>query len=135
MATNTLVEEPEIEQERPRSQLKTKLIAKSFSELFTGNFLTRENTLRFLPFFLFLSLMAIIYIANGYYAEAKIRKLNTLADQLKELRSEFIITKSDLMFISKQSEVAAAAASTGIKESVEPPSKIIIRKKQKELQQ
>jgi len=102
-------------------------VVKSFQSVVSGSFLSREETIRFLPFLLFLSLLAIMYIANGYYAEAKIRKQNKLTDELKELRSEYIITKSDLMFISKQSEVAKAALVLGLKESVVPPKKIIVQ--------
>jgi hypothetical protein len=77
-----------------------------------------------LPFILFLALTAIFYIANGYYADDKIREVNKLSNQLKELRSEYISTKSELMFASKQSEVAKSAEELGLKEPVVPPVKI-----------
>lgn len=110
-----------------KTPLKENKIARSFMSVFSGSFLTRQRTMNFLPFILFLSLMAIGYIANGYYAEEKIRQLNQLNNQLKELHSEYIISKSDLMFISKQSEVAKSTELIGIKESVVPPKKIIIK--------
>lgn len=72
--------------------------------------------------------LAVCYISNGNYAEKKARALNNINDELKELRSEYIITKSDLMFISKQSEVAKATLAMGIKESVVPPKKIVLKK-------
>jgi hypothetical protein len=112
--------------------MKPNKVVRSFQNVVSGNFLSREETMRFLPFLLFLSLIAVFYIANGYYAESKMRKQNKLTDELKELRSEYIITKSDLMFISKQSEVARAAAPLGIKESVVPPKKIVIQTKNPE---
>lgn len=105
-------------------------IARTFIAIISGNFLTREKTVKLLPFFLFLSFMAMGYIANGYYAEEKIRKLNSITNELKELRSEYITIKSDLMFVSKQSEVAKAAEFMGIKESVVPPRKIVVKKSQ-----
>lgn len=101
-------------------------IARSFIHVMSGSFLTREKSLKLLPFFFYLSFVAMCYIANGYYAEAKARQMNSLSNELKELRSEFITTKSDLMFISKQSEVAKSVAEMQIKESVEPPKKILI---------
>ncbi|MCC6690362.1 MAG: hypothetical protein IT235_02405 [Bacteroidia bacterium] len=104
-----------------------KKVIRSFQSVVSGNFLSREETTRLLPFMLFLSLLALIYIANGYYAEAKIRKQNKLTGELKELHSEYIITKSDLMFMSKQSEVAKSTAQFGIKESVVPPKKIVVQ--------
>jgi len=92
----------------------------------SGAFLSKEKTIRSLPFIFFLTFIALCYIANGYYAEDQIRKLNNLTNGLKELRSEYIISKSDLMFISKQSEVARRVLPLGLKESVEPPMKIVV---------
>lgn len=102
--------------------------ARTFIGIISGSFLTKENTLKYLPFFLFVSILTMLYIANGYYAESMVRRMNKLSNELKELRSEYIYTKSDLMFLSKQSEVATAAISIGMTESVEPPKKIVYTK-------
>jgi hypothetical protein len=50
--------------------------------------------------------------------------VNKVSNQLKELRSEYISTKSELMFASKQSEVAKSALELGLSEPVVPPIKI-----------
>jgi hypothetical protein len=100
------------------------VLAKGLSSVFSGTFLTNEKNLKHLPFILYLGLMAILYIANGYYADDKIREENKTNNQLKELRSEYISVKSDLMFASKQSEVAKSAEALGLKEPVVPPVKI-----------
>jgi len=100
------------------------VLAKGLSSVFSGTFLTNEKNLKHLPFILYLGLMAIFYIANGYYADDKIREENKTTNQLKELRSEYISVKSDLMFASKQSEVAKSAEALGLKEPVVPPVKI-----------
>lgn len=105
---------------------------RNVSSVFSGTFLTREQSIKQLPFLLFLALLAICYISNGNFAEKKIRSLNKVNDELKELRSEYIINKSDLMFISKQSEVAKATLALGIKESVVPPRKIVVKKQTSE---
>jgi hypothetical protein len=107
--------------QKPR---KKGVLAKGLSSVFSGTFLTNEKSLQHLPFILFLAFIAILYIANGYYADDKIREVNKISNQLKELRSEYISTKSELMFASKQSEVARSAAELGLKEPVVPPIKI-----------
>lgn len=122
--TNSLKEKNTPEVKVPKG---TNKIVRSILNVISGSFLSKEVTLKFLPFIFYLTFIAICYIANGYYAESKVRQMNKLTNELKELRSEFIITKSDLMFISKQSEVAKAALSLGIKESKEPPRKIILK--------
>jgi hypothetical protein len=117
-------EEIESKVQKPQKARKKGVLAKGLSSVFSGTFLTNEKTLKHLPFILFLALIAIFYIANGYYADDKIREANKISNQLKELRSEYISTKSELMFASKQSEVAKSAEELGLKEPVVPPIKI-----------
>jgi hypothetical protein len=102
-------------------------------DFINGNFLTNASVVKQVPFVFFLVFVAIVYISNTYYAEKIMRKTNTVTNEIKELRSEYITSKSDLMFISKQSEVARAAAemNLGIKESIVAPKKIIIEKDEK----
>ncbi len=101
-------------------------------DVINGNFLTNDSAVKQIPFILFLVLIAIVYISNTYYAEKIMRKTNGVVNEIKELRSEYITSKSDLMFISKQSEVARAAEvmKIGIKESVVAPKKIVIEKEE-----
>lgn len=111
---------------RVTSTRRKGVLAKGLSSVFSGTFLTSEKTVKHLPYILFLALLAILYIANGYYADDKIRQVNKINNQLKELRSEYISTTSDLMFESKQSQVAKAVEEIGLKEPVVPPKKIVV---------
>lgn len=117
-------EEIESKVQKVQKPRKKGVLAKGLSSVFSGTFLSNEKTLKHLPFILFLALIAIFYIANGYYADDKIREVNKISNQLKELRSEYISTKSELMFASKQSEVAKSVEVLGLKEPVVPPIKI-----------
>ncbi len=130
-------EEPELQKEtqeanekvsesKPSSKpIKKGVLAKALAGVFSGTFLANEKNFKHVPFVLFLAVLAIAYIAYGYYADNTIREVNKITNQLKELRSEFIYTKSELMFASKQSEVAKAAEPIGLKEPIVPPFKII----------
>lgn len=109
---------------KPSKPRKKGVLAKGLSSVFSGTFLTNEKNLKHLPYVLFLAVVAILYIANGYYADDKIREFNKTTNELKELRSEYISTKSELMFASKQSEVAKSAEQLGLKEPIVPPVKI-----------
>ena len=73
------------------------------------------------PFFLFLSFLAVIYIYNGHYADKTIRNINTVSREIDELNYEFKTLKSEVMFRSKQSELAKAVAPFGLKELLQPP--------------
>ncbi len=94
-----------------------------------GGLIEKESLVKLMPYILFLTVLAIVYIANSYLAEKKIRNIENMHNELKELRSEYISTKSELMHKSKQSEVAKEVSALGIKESVDPPVKIKITKK------
>ena len=127
-------EEPQIEEvietpsatPPPPPRKKKSGIVKSLNTVFSGTFLSNERVLTHIPFILFLSVIAILYIANGYWADDKVRQVNKLSSQIKEFRSEYITTKSDLMFVSKQSEVAKSAEKLGLKEPIVPPMKIVV---------
>ncbi len=115
-----------------RKEKKTKVkketgdVSRSLAHIFSGNFLSRDSVVSFLPFVFFLTFMGILYIANGYYAEKVVRDLHKTGNDVKELRSEYITIKSDLNYKSKQSQVAQATESIQIYETTIPPTKIIV---------
>jgi Bacteriodetes cell division protein (FtsL-like) len=122
---NKLREQPQEVKKEKTTASKPNKFAKYFSSLITGSFLAKEKTLKQLPFIFFLTFLAICYVANGYYAERTIRNINKVSNQIKELQSQFITHKSQLMFITKQSEIAKACQNMGLKQSVTPPFKIV----------
>jgi hypothetical protein len=95
-------------------------------EIIDGTFLVRENMIRQLPFVLFLTFLGVIYIGNRFHAEKMVRQINDLKIEVDNLRSEQITITSELMNISRPSEVAALVESKGLglKESLEPPKKL-----------
>jgi hypothetical protein len=74
-----------------------------------------------IPFFLFLGLLAVIYIYNGHYADKVVRDISKTSKEVKELQYEYKTLKSEVMFRSKQSELARAVEPLGLKEMVKPP--------------
>jgi hypothetical protein len=82
----------------------------------------------YLPKILFVFLLGLIYIGNTHYAEKTIRKINNLQTEVEDLRADYTTLKADLMFASKQSEVAKRVKNLGLKESLEPPKKILVKK-------
>lgn len=78
----------------------------------------------YVPFGLFLGVLAVIYIANGHYADDTIRKTAKARSQLKQLQYEFKTLQAELMYRSKESELVRAVAPLGLKRLTEPPVKI-----------
>lgn len=100
----------------------------SVHDVLGGSFLKRKGAIRLLPFILYLTFLALLYIANTYYAERKIREIANIRKEMKELRYEYITTKSELMFNTKQTEIAKNLSDKGIEESTQPPQKIYLDK-------
>lgn len=95
-------------------------------ELLDGTILVRENMIRQLPYVIFLTVLGVIYIGNRFHAERMVRQISELKTEVGNLRAEQITTTSELMNISRPSEVADLVASKGLglKESLDPPKKI-----------
>jgi hypothetical protein len=77
-----------------------------------------------LPKILFALLLGLIYISNTHYAEKTVRKINTIQAEVEDLRADYTTLKADLMFASKQSEVAKKVKDLELRESLTPPYKI-----------
>lgn len=119
---NENIEFVEEKHERKESKLG------SIKELLDGSLIANDFIIKQLPYIVFLVILAFVYIANRYHAEKIVRANIELSQEISDLRSEAITTSSELMFISKQSEVSKLVESRGLglKESVVPPKKIII---------
>jgi cell division protein FtsL len=83
--------------------------------------LNYQSIVKQVPFFLFLALLAVVYIYNGHYADKTIRNINQTAKEVKELQYEYKTIKSEVMFRSKQSELAKAVEPLGLKELTVAP--------------
>ena len=86
----------------------------------------KRNFMDMAPFLMFVGVCMIFYINNSYRAERYVRHITKLESELKDLRAEYITTKSQLMFHGKQTEVQQLVAAQGLKKSKQPP--YIIRK-------
>lgn len=87
-----------------------------------------KNWLNNLPLLLFVAILGIIHVANNHMVEYKVREINTLEREIKEMRWHYMTSKSQLMFQSKQSEVAKMVEEFGLQELKSPPFKIEVEK-------
>ncbi len=74
-----------------------------------------------IPFFLFLTILAVLYIYNGHHADKQILKISTTEKKIKELEYEYKTIKSDVIFRSKASELIKVVEPLGLKELTQPP--------------
>ena len=81
-----------------------------------------------IAFFLFLSLLAVIYIANGHMSDRTIRQINTINYELKELQYVYKTLKSEVMYKTEEAQIVKAAEPLGLKVSKDMPQRIENRK-------
>lgn len=114
---------------KPSEELK-ETSSGSVKDFIDGSILTKTEVVQQLPFIIFLVVLGIFYISNRYRSERVYRDMVGLEKELKELRFESITTASDLMYMSKQSEVVKRVKSEGLEliEATEPPIKIYLKK-------
>ncbi|MCP4314096.1 MAG: hypothetical protein GY790_22820 [Bacteroidetes bacterium] len=96
-------------------------------DLIDGNVLTRKTVIKQSRFILLLVLVAFLSIANRNHAEKTVIRLSRLQSDVKELRAQSITISSDLVRISRQSEVVRLVNryELGLEENLEPPKKLI----------
>jgi Bacteriodetes cell division protein (FtsL-like) len=84
-------------------------------------FLSHKWVVKNIPFFLFLAMLAVLYIYNGHYADKLTRKISVTEKHIKELQYEYKTIKSEVIFRSKASELIKAVEPLGLKELITPP--------------
>lgn len=81
-----------------------------------------------LPKILFVVFLGLIYISNTHYADKTTRTIERTESEVEDLRADFTTLKADVMFASKQSEVARRVKALGLEESLRPPYKVVVEK-------
>jgi len=84
--------------------------------------------IKFLPKIIFVAVIILFYIGNSHIADRTVRKIEKLKVRVDDLRADYTTLKADLMYSSKQSEVAKRVEVYGLKESLKAPYKIRIEK-------
>src|SRR6478735_8963359 len=77
-----------------------------------------------IPFFLFLSVLTVLYIANGHRADKTIRKINSTTNDLKDLQYEYKTLKSEVMFRTQEVQIVKASEPLGLKVIKETPVRL-----------
>jgi hypothetical protein len=92
-----------------------------------ARFLVNEDATKNWRFIVFLIFLAIIMIANTNQFEQKIFLITELTTEVKELRSEFVDKRSELMKLKMESTVSEKMELRQIFPSSVPPKKIKVK--------
>jgi hypothetical protein len=93
-----------------------------------ARFLVNEDATKNWRFIVFLILLAIIMIANTHRFEQKVFMVTALTNEVKELRSEFVDRRSELMKLKMESTVSKKMEERNIFPAQVPPKKIKVKK-------
>lgn len=115
-----------MEEEKHRKEKKKSFV----KELLSGNMITEQIILKNLWYILLLTLIAAVYIGNRFHAEKITRETTRLQREVKDLRAESLSTSTELMYVSRQSEVYRLVHERGLKleELKTPPYKLLVDK-------
>jgi hypothetical protein len=117
------------------SKGRSRNIGKTLKAIVSG-IIINDRELPLLRIIYFGFVLGLIYIANSFYAIKTFRQINAVERELKELKYEYINAQSAFTDSTKQSRIIRRAAQLGLHESMAPPQKITVdRKELEELKQ
>lgn len=93
-----------------------------------ARFLLDEDAIKNWRFIVFIIGLAIVMIANTQSYEQKVFRIAELTTEVKELRSEFVDRRSELMKLRMESTVSEKMKGRGVLSSQVPPQKIKVKK-------
>lgn len=89
-----------------------------------ANFLVSRDAIKNWRFIVYCTVLAIVMIASSHSAERKVHRIAKLNTEVKELRSEHIERRSDLMKLKMESSITSRMKGRGIGPSDTPPNKV-----------
>ena len=77
-----------------------------------------------LPFVFFLTFLGVVYIFNAHSVERKIRKIDTLKDEVNDMRWRYHDIRNEITYGSTQSQIQKRVADLQLKPVEKAPVKI-----------
>ncbi len=115
-----------IEEEEEEPRIRTGKGLFSAMENLTGAAgLFKEGLpVKYVPYVFYVCIFMMGYIWNAHTSDKLVRKISKMKVEVNDLRADYTTLKAELMYKSKQSEVAKQVQSIGLEESMVPPQKI-----------
>lgn len=103
-------------------------MTKGIYSILKARILVNEDATKNWRFIVFLILLAILMIANAHSFDQKVFRITKLTNDVKELRSEFVDRRSELMKLKMESTISKKMEERNIFPSSVPPKKIKVKK-------
>ncbi|HSZ72137.1 MAG TPA: FtsL-like putative cell division protein [Cytophagaceae bacterium] len=122
MSNSYKIEEEVVEEKKERTG---KGLFSAMESLTASTGLFKDGLpVKYVPHLFYVSVFLIGYIWNAHTSDKLVRKISKMKVEVNDLRADYTTLKAELMFKSKQSEVAKEVQSIGLEESMVPPQKI-----------
>lgn len=93
-------------------------------DVLKGTFLTNEDAPKNWGMIAYLSVLALVMISSAHRADQKVVTISELNEEVKELHSQYVDTKTRLTKKQLESSIKPLMAQKGIYPSENPPVKI-----------
>lgn len=93
---------------------------KSIYDVLRGNFLVSDDSFKNWRFILFIVALMMLMIASSHSSDKKVMEIAKLNKRIKELRSEFVDTRSASMKLKLESTIRKKVLELGLKSSKNP---------------
>ena len=103
---------------------------KSIYDVLKGNFLVSEDSFKNWRFILFIVALMLLMIASSHSIDKKVMEIAKLNKEIKELRAEFVDTRSISMRLKLESTIRKKVFDLELKPSENPPQVIRVTLKQ-----
>ena len=97
---------------------------KSIYHVLKGNFLVSDDSFKNWRFILFIVALMLMMIASSHSSDKKVMEIAKLNKKIKELRSEFVDTRSISMKLKLESTIRNKVLELELKPSENPPQVI-----------
>jgi len=102
-------------------------VKQTIYDLLRGKFLVDEDAPKNWRMLIFLASLALIMIGSSHSIDKKVQGIATLNKEMRELRSAFVATRSDLMKLKMESSIIKKLEAKGLFIAENPPQKILVK--------
>ena len=94
-----------------------------------GKFLVSEDAFKNWRVIIYVVLLLLFMISRSHSTDKKVLKIAALNKEIRELKAEFVDTRTKVMRLELESSVQRKVAESGLLPSENPPKKIKVVKK------
>jgi len=104
-------------------------VKQNIYDILKGKFLVSEDAFKNWRIIIFVVFLLLIVISRSHSTDQKVLKIAKLNKEIRELKAEFIDTRTKVMRLELESSVQKKVAQRGLLPSKNPPKKIKVIKR------